>query len=167
MTKTSLAGTYSALNFDYNTNPYVNYRAQLAFVQKKNRAGHIQDSLPGLFVLNATKLNYLCLGQLIRVKRTFENATPYILLGPTFNYLINYTPQNDLEPVAKNIQSLTWSLNLGIGVNYRIKKFLFVYEIEYLHDINPVIFRRRVNTQPDVSVYNRALVYSLGIGILL
>jgi len=89
-----------------------------------------------------TKLDILLLNTTINFKYSINKISPYIGLGPKFEYLISYDENITFLKTFENSENLNKMIYgiLGIaGVNYELEKIRIGIEFNYNYNLNKLI----------------------------
>lgn len=102
-----------------------------------------------------SKFHYLSLVPLARYRIDLERLTPYFLLGPRVDFLLNYGTESEYPLEAQNHTLL--GLTAGAGVEFHVRNLGLFAELQYLPDLSPVS-----NKEP-LLINNNMLSLSFGI----
>lgn len=83
--------------------------------------------------------------------------SPYLMLGPRFDYLLNYKTDSDY-PLEEQNRFLP-GINAGAGVEYNLGKLGIFGEIQYQADMHPV------TGQDPLLINNFAFLFNLGLRV--
>jgi opacity protein-like surface antigen len=102
-----------------------------------------------------SRFHYLSLVPLARYRFDLERMTPYFILGPRVDFLLNYGTESEY-PLESQNHTLV-GLTAGGGLEFHVGDLGFFAELQYLPDLSPVS-----NTEP-LLINNNMLSLSLGI----
>ncbi|MCK4747237.1 MAG: PorT family protein [Bacteroidales bacterium] len=105
--------------------------------------------------LQVSKFNYLSLSPMARLRAQKGAITPYVLLGPRIDLLLNYNTGSDHPLEEQN--SLVVGLSGGVGLEYSLTMAGVFAELQYQPDLSPV-----TNMEP-LLINNNSLVFTVGI----
>lgn len=103
----------------------------------------------------SSRFHYLSLIPLARYRFELEQLSPYVLLGPRVDFLLNYGTESEypLESQSHTILGLT----AGGGLEFRVQSLGVFAEFLYQPDLSPV------SNQEPLLINNNMLSVSLGI----
>lgn len=132
----TLIGYSFFAGLDYLDKKYFNLSSNFGLVRKggkgefklTNAMGELTDET----VIEKATLDYLSLNTLIDIKYQFkEKISPFISIGPRFDYLISYSNHFDgLEEIDK-LNRTSLGLILGGGIKYDLSKIQFGLRADY------------------------------------
>ena len=102
-----------------------------------------------------SKFAYLTVVPMARYRWDLESMTPYLLLGPRVDFLLNYKTESEYELGTQNHTLL--GLNCGAGLEIKLQKLGVFAELQYLPDLSPV------SNQDPLLINNNMLSLTLGI----
>lgn len=102
-----------------------------------------------------SRFHYLSLVPLARYRIDLERLTPYFLLGPRVDFLLNYGTESNYPLESQNHTLL--GLTAGAGVELHVGNLGLFAELQYLPDLSPVS-----NKEP-LLINNNMLSLSFGI----
>jgi len=102
-----------------------------------------------------SRFHYLSLAPMVRYRFDLERLTPYLLLGPRVDFLLNYGTESEYPLESQNHTIL--GLTAGGGLEFQIQNLGLFAELQYLPDLSPVS-----NKEP-LLINNNMLSLSLGI----
>jgi len=98
---------------------------------------------------------YLSVVPLARYRWDLGPLSPYLLLGPRVDFLLNYGTESEY-PLEEQNQAIL-GLSLGAGLEYRLRNLGLFAELQYLPDLSPV-----THVEP-LLINNNMLSLCLGI----
>lgn len=102
-----------------------------------------------------SSFSYLSLSPMARFRAQKGSATPYVLLGPRVDMLLNY--KSDSPHSLDEQSSLILGLTAGLGLEYSLSKLAVFAELQFQPDLSPV-----TNTEP-LLVNNNSLGLFFGL----
>jgi len=120
---------------------YYRWQSEIQFMMKGSKRTMAADRV---------NLQYLCWGNYLKLRQELYDVTPYLLLGPKVEYLLNTS-----FPGFKQIHPVLFSA-LGMEFLYN-RPFIWLVELGYDWDISPAM-----NTEK-YRVKNNALILRAGI----
>ncbi|HLO59222.1 MAG TPA: outer membrane beta-barrel protein [Bacteroidales bacterium] len=129
--KTSLNGNILFLGVDYFNGKYFNLSSNLGYLQRQGGKSYDKfiDDQHTTLVKSETSIDQLSLNIKFIIKYpVMERLTPFISIGPTYDYLIS---QSHKEDRITNIKSGIFGLILGGGAYYNISRFQIGLNIDY------------------------------------
>jgi opacity protein-like surface antigen len=103
----------------------------------------------------SSKFAYLSVVPMARYRWDLESLTPYLLLGPRVDFLLNYKTESEYELHTQNLTLL--GLTCGAGLEFKLQKLGLFAELQFLPDLSPVS-----NEEP-LLINNNMLSLTLGI----
>ena len=105
-----------------------------------------------------SRFYYLCLSPMARYRIDLKRITPYAILGPRMDFLLEYKTDSDypLEEQNKIIPGLTG----GLGAELNLNGLGIFLELQYQSDIMPV------TGKDPLLINNNILLFTLGIRYL-
>lgn len=103
----------------------------------------------------SSKFAYLTISPMARYRWDLENLTPYLLLGPRVDFLLNYKSESEHELSTQNLTLL--GLSCGAGLEFKLQKLGAFAELQFQPDLSPVS-----NEEP-LLINNNILFLTLGI----
>jgi len=105
--------------------------------------------------LTTSRFRCLSLAPMLRARNDFDRLSPYALVGPKVDMILDY--DTDSEYPLEEMNSLVLGLVVGVGAEFSVGgKGLFA-EVQFQPDLSPV-----TNREP-LLVNNNSLVFTLGI----
>lgn len=101
------------------------------------------NPLPDMDIYERT--NYFTTGMLIKLKVPSNKVTPYLLIGPKLDVLLDYSVKaedeslivTDYEWLLKQFKKINYSLNLGAGIEFnKLLPFKTFIELNYSPPVN-------------------------------
>jgi hypothetical protein len=93
---------------------FLYFQPEFNFVQKGAENDHFGAVI-------ATRLNYLELPLLAKVRINLPRIRPFALAGPSLSYLLNASGENGAaKVVTENFSTVDVSMNLGAGLSFQI-----------------------------------------------
>ena len=80
------------------------------------------------------------------------------MLGPRFDYLLNYRTDSDYPLEEQN--NFLLGIQAGAGVEYNLGKLWIFIELQYQSDLQPV------TTRDPIQINNNVLLFNLGLRVL-
>ncbi|MCB0743616.1 MAG: outer membrane beta-barrel protein [Ignavibacteriae bacterium] len=114
----------------------------------------------GEFITNNNSLDYFTISALAKFKYDLQLISPYIIIGPQFNLLINKDIQQGWEVIFDKYKSSNINFSIGVGTEFKeIITFPVILEYRYEGDI--------INNYElsNISIKNYSHVILLGIKI--
>jgi len=108
--------------------------------------------------LTVSNFNYLVASPMVRFRFDKRQISPYLMLGPRFDYLLNYKTDSDYPLEKQN--SFLVGIHIGTGVEYYFEKLGIFLEVQYQSDLQPVA------TWDPIHINNNVLLFNLGIRYL-
>lgn len=105
-------------------------------------------------LVKTSDFSYISISPLARYRFDLEHLVPYFLLGPRLDFLVNYV--TDSEYPLEDQNGTILGLTLGTGLEYRLRQFNLVAEIQFQPDLSPV-----TNEDP-LLINNNALSFTIG-----
>lgn len=114
----------------------------------------------GDFITTNIALDYLSVSALVKLKYELEIISPFIILGPQLNFLLNKNIEKGWEVIFDRFRNANVDLSIGVGTE--LKNILAI----------PIIFEYRFERDfidnydlPDINIKNYSHVILLGIKI--
>jgi len=108
--------------------------------------------------LTVSNFNYLVASPMARFRFDLNKVSPYLMLGPRFDYLLKYKTDSDFPLDEQN--SFLLGINFSAGVEYSLGNLGIFGEIQYQADMQPV------TGKDPLLINNFALLFNLGIRYL-
>ena len=102
-----------------------------------------------------SRFHYLTLLPQARYRFGLSGLTPYLLLGPRVDFLLDYSSESEYPLESQNHTVL--GLSLGAGLEYPLQKTGLFAEVQYQPDLSPV------SDQDALLINNNILSLTLGI----
>ncbi len=116
-----------------------------------------QSPLPVQSRTFSPRIDYISIPLLAKVKFPFSTVTPYILVGPRFDFLV-YADPDGLGPVVNNFDNMDYGLTVGAGIEFdSVLPFGLLAEFRY----NPNSYDSYDSGQ--LSVRNRTVDFLVGV----
>ena len=103
----------------------------------------------------SSKFAYLTIAPMARYRWDLQSLTPYLLLGPRVDFLLNYKSGSDYELDTQSLSLL--GLTCGAGLEYRLQNLGVFAELQFQPDLSPVS-----NEEP-LLINNNILSLTLGV----
>jgi len=121
--------------------PYFSLVAEMNYVQKgmKDKIAITTPENPdtGEFIEWDTRVDYINLSALGKIRIDFELLTPYLIIGPKCDFEINKISSIDgAKIVEDNFNEIMYGFKIGIGSEIKFDSFNLLAEILYDYDIN-------------------------------
>jgi len=140
------------LNWDNNYGITARVFADISFLSFLNMEGEIgyvpkgvkykipittitQPDGTGEYVNVNNKLNYLSISLLAKYKYHLGLFTPYIILGPEFNYLLSKTIDKGFAIVYDQFRKNLWGFTVGVGSEIKLLPINLLIEYRYSRDL--------------------------------
>ena len=122
--------------------PFVSIVTEVNYIQKgmKKEIPITTSSQPdgtGEFITWDTRLDYINLSALVKVRLNYGIFTPYLLFGPKIDFEIN--KKNSLDPnniLEENYNKNRFGLKVGLGTEINLISFNLLAEFLYDIDLN-------------------------------
>jgi hypothetical protein len=127
---------------EFFNSPYLSLITELNYVQKGMKKDLPVSTITnpdgtGEFITWDTRIDYLNLSALGKLRLDFNPLIPYILLGPKIDFQINLdNSMGLLNVVEKNFNEVMYGLKVGIGSEVQFDSFSLLTEILYDYNIN-------------------------------
>ena len=105
--------------------------------------------------LTISKFRYLVVSPLVRYRFDLNPLTPYLMLGPRMDYLLNYETESEYPLEDQN--QFILGLSMGAGAEFNLGKLGVFLEVQFQPDLSPV-----TNREP-LLINNNVLLFYLGI----
>jgi hypothetical protein len=139
------SGFNIAFYLEHNFYKYMALILQLEYSQKGYISEQVETNEIGTKIQDVranTRLDYLSLPFLIKIKYPTLKLTPFIALGPRFDYLINYskgkfkfTSVTAIDDFADNLKSFVTGSSVSCGLQIPAsQKYHFSIELRYNND---------------------------------
>ena len=103
----------------------------------------------------SSKFAYLTVVPMARYRWDLESLTPYLLLGPRIDFLVNYKTESAYELSEQKLNIL--GLTCGAGIEFKLQKLGLFAELQFSPDLSPV------SNQEPLLINNNMLSLTLGI----
>lgn len=121
---------------DFLNSSVFNIEGELGFSQKGMKEDlfrNIENS-DGSYTKVNERLNYISASVMGKLKYTKDIFTPYLLLGPQFNYLAGMNVDASAKPFFERSEKSLWGFTTGIGAAFKTKRFSLLFEYRYERD---------------------------------
>ncbi len=132
----TLVGYSVFVGLDYLDKKYFNLSSNLGLVRKGGK-GELQlinpmGELTGETVIEKAASDYFSVNTLIDVKYQFkEKISPFISIGPRFDYLIGYSNHFDSLEEIDELKKTSLGVILGGGIKYDLSKIQLGLRADY------------------------------------
>jgi hypothetical protein len=162
-----IAGPVVTLFSEFYRGKHLGLQADLSYVARGSKTSvesvtvnHLKNDL---ITVNegepkVSRFNYISLSPVVRYRIRGAAVTPYLLLGPRFDYLIKYETESEYPLEEQN--SFILGLSGGAGVELSMGKLGLMAELQYQPDLSPV------TNQDPLLINNNCLLFSVGINFL-
>ena len=134
----TLIGYSIFAGIDYLDKPYFNLSSNIGMIRKGGKGAIPLTDYGGITMRNFTDkptLDYLSLNTTIDFKyRIRETVTPFIGIGPRFDYLLNNSKHFDELKELGEFNDISFGLILGGGLKYDISDFQIGLRADYYLD---------------------------------
>lgn len=103
----------------------------------------------------SSKFAYLTVVPMVRYRWDLESLTPYLLLGPRIDFLLNYTTESEYP--LPDQKGTIFGLSCGAGLEYHLQNLGLFVELQYQPDLSPL------SMQETLLINNNILSLTLGI----
>ena len=103
----------------------------------------------------SSKFAYLSVAPMARYRWDLERLSPYLLLGPRIDFLLNYKTESEHKLSTQSLSIL--GLSCGAGLEFKLQKLGVFAELQFQPDLSPV-----TNVEP-LLINNNILSLTLGI----
>ena len=160
----SIATPSAALFIEVFSRKYLSYQLDLSYVTKGSKTttesvtvNHLENDL---FVVNlgdltVSKFSYFVFSPMVRFRFDQNHLTPYLMLGPRIDYLLNYKTES-VHPLEVQ-HSFILGLSGGVGVEFNLNNLGLFLEVQVQPDLSTV------TNQAPLLINNNILLISLGI----
>lgn len=119
---------------------FLNVEGEIGYVPKgtKDKIPITTASQPdgtGEYININNRLNYLSISLLAKYKYHLELFTPYIILGPEYNYLLSKQIDQGFEIVYDKFRKNLWGFTVGVGSEIKLMPFNLLIEYRYSRDL--------------------------------
>lgn len=119
---------------------FLNVEAEIGYAQKGAKykiavTTMTQPDGTGEFININNRLNYLSLSLMGKVKYKLELFTPYIVLGPEYNYLLSKQIEQGFEIVYDKFKKDIFGFTVGIGSEIKLLPVNIIVEYRYSKDL--------------------------------
>ena len=147
--------------FDYS---FFNLNCELSYTQKGTKykipiTTTAQPDGTGEYINVNNKLSYLSIAVMGKFKYDCNSFTPYILLGPQYNYLLNKQIEKGFEIVYDKFSKSNLGITLGIGTEINLTAVTLSVEYRYERDLT--------NNYESSTIYIRNYSHNILVGIKL
>lgn len=125
---------------DISFSSFLNMEGEIGYAQKgaKYKIAITTITQPdgtGEYRIINNRLNYLSISLMGKVKYNLELFTPYIVLGPEYNYLLNKQIEKGFEVVYDKFKKNIFGFSLGIGSEIKLLSANIIVEYRYSKDL--------------------------------
>ena len=108
-------------------------------------------------------LDYLTFDTKLKVKYKFKNLTPYLLIGPRFDYLIKYSSGFVAIDGLATLNKTNYGLRYGTGLQYYFKKLILGFGWESNINFNSIAEKNGEDI-PKFTLSDKTMVFKCEIG---
>lgn len=156
----NLNGFYSGIDIDYLKSKFFALSTGIGFYQKGakydwgNRASKLD-------------LSYLTLDTKVKVKYDFNNFTPYLVIGPRIDYLLQFSGAFDDYDRLGMINKINYGLRYGLGIQYDFGKIILGLAWKNNGSFNSIVDNKGEYINPPFTIKDKTMVFNLDFGIKL
>jgi hypothetical protein len=118
-----------------------------------------------------TRLHYATINTTFNVRYPIKNfIEPYISVGPRFDYLFAQSQKGEVDqkPKRPDLNTISYGLLFGGGINFSVKRILFGIDFDYYFDLTDVVDKKSASTNGQTyTYYNSTFAINLLIGLKL
>ena len=160
----SIIGPVAGIFMEVFRKKHLSFQLDLAYVAKGSKTttesitvNHLENDRISVNQgdLTVSNFNYLVASPMVRFRFDKRQISPYLMLGPRFDYLLNYKTDSDHPLEEQN--SFLLGIHGGAGVEYILRNLGIFIEVQYQSDLQPV------TTQDPILINNNVLLFNLGI----
>lgn len=130
------------VGLDYLNHKHYNLSSNIGFVQKGGEGFSLLQRINGELIgtnKEKIKFNYFSINTLIDFKLPInERITPFISIGPRFDYLMSYSEQLEGLKNTGNLKIASYGLLLGGGIKYNLSRIQLGIRADYYYNFTPV-----------------------------
>jgi hypothetical protein len=162
----SITGFYSGINFESFGAKYLAMDTGIGFYQKGGLNGFIQEGDGGVHSLT-WNLDYLTIDTKLKAKYRYKNISPYLLIGPRFDYLLKSSSEFRKYVVYSDVNKINYGIRYGIGIQYFIDKLFVGISWEDNVNFNSVVDNNGKKIRPAITIDDNTMILKCGIGFVL
>lgn len=151
-------GFYSGIDFDYLESKFFTLSTGIGFYQKGakydwgNRASKLD-------------LSYLTFDTKIKVKYDFNNFTPYLIIGPRIDYLLQFSSAFDEFNRLGMMNKINYGLRYGLGIQYDFGKIILGFALKNNVSFNSIVENSGEYMNPPFKINDKTMILNLDLGI--
>jgi hypothetical protein len=154
----NLNGFYSGIDIDYLKSRFFALSTGIGFYQKGakydwgNRASKLD-------------LSYLTFDTKVKVKYDFNKFTPYLVIGPRIDYLLQFSSAFDDFDRLGMMNKINYGLRYGLGIQYDFGKIILGLAWKNDVSFNSIVDNNGEYMNPPFTIKDKTMFFNLDFGI--
>lgn len=151
-------GFYSGIDIDYLKSKFFTLSTGIGFCQKGakydwgNRASKLD-------------LSYMTFDTKIKIKYDFNKFTPYLMIGPRIDYLLQFSSAFDEYDRLGMMNKINYGLRYGLGIQYDFGKVILGLVWKNNVNLNFIAENSGEYMNPPFKINDKTMILNLDFGI--
>ncbi len=160
-------GSVSAISIAFFNTKNFSLITDFTYIQKgyKEQVAFVDVTNPDLIVGYGTiydRFDFISMSPMLKFKIDIKSFSPYLIIGPRFDYCVGYVGSNDSKDIVNGSQKPIYGLSSGAGLEYRKNNFALLIEGQYLYDFSHFYNNRPPGGITNIVIDNKSYAIALG-----
>lgn len=153
-------GFYSGIDIDYLKSRFFVLSTGIGFYQRGAKYDWGNRAIK-------SDLSYLTFDTKVKVKYDFNNFTPYLVIGPRIDYLLQFSSAFDDFDRLGMMNKINYGLRYGVGIQYDFGKIILGIAWKNNVSFNSTVVNNGEYMNPPFNIKDKTMVFNLDFGIKL
>ncbi len=114
-----------------------------------------------------SRFDFLTFSPTTKFRLQKKHFAPYLFAGPRLDYYLGYYTNNQFDSEPSDINTLTFGVSYGIGLEYLCDQLVFSFETQHQPDLTRLIDTPTSANNSGLNVINQAFAVTLGVKYIL
>jgi len=154
----NLNGFYSGIDIDYLKSRFFALSTGIGFYQNGAKYDWVNR-------IDKLDLSYLTFDTKVKIKYDFNKFTPYLVIGPRLDYLLQFSSAFDDYERLGMMNKINYGLRYGLGIQYDFGKIILGIAWKNNVSFNSTVENNGESMNPPFKINNKTMIFNLDFGI--
>lgn len=154
----NLSGFYSGIDIDYLKSKFFALSTGIGFYQNGAKYDWGNRTIK-------SDLSHLTFDTKIKIKYDFNKFTPYFVIGPRVDYLLQFSSAFDDYDRLGMMNKINYGLRYGLGIQYDLGRIILGLAWKNNVSFNSTVENNGEYINPSFKIKDKTMIFSLDFGI--